>query len=521
MCSQWCAAVGCNNSGTKLSKFRQELCDRDGLTRQFCMCTPEPFYLIPFPLKYKHPDIYQSWLKNINRRDIRNKSKIWLPTKDSVLCSKHFESGSKVQTLFMDYEQQHKKPRKPPLFRTMIAKPESKKKSKCVKRREEKDSIEAPLLQTTTDKPESSKKSKRGKPPEDEDSIEYVLENVLENKQCSKCRDKIAALEKKFQHEKQRLLKPKFGYESLKTDKMVKRFTGIPTKKAFDTLYEKLKSKLPYQRLWLGNKSPTKRRQYKVTPEKIGRERKLCGKDQMLLALMKLRLGLITIDLAQRFEISESSCSRTWFTWIRFLSDEWKCLIFNPTKEVARENLPKAFKNKIYCNVRHIIDCTEIFIETPKNLLLQAQTWSNYKHHQTVKCLVSITPTGHFNFISDCWGGRVSDKVLTQESGFLDLLEPGDVVMADRGFPIADDVAKYRASLYIPPGRRGNEQFTKTNIKQNREVANLRIYVEQAIRRLKTFHILKNEVPLTLLPAIDDIVTVCAALCNLLPPVAK
>ena len=37
------------------------------------------------------------------------------------------------------------------------------------------------------------------------------------------------------------------------------------------------------------------------------------------------------------------------------------------------------------------------------------------------------------------WGGRVSDKYLTQNCGFLNLLEYGDTVLADRGFNISED----------------------------------------------------------------------------------
>ena len=55
---------------------------------------------------------------------------------------------------------------------------------------------------------------------------------------------------------------------------------------------------------------------------------------------------------------------------------------------------------------------------TPSDLALNATTWSNYKHHNTAKVLVSITPNGAFNFISDAWGGRTSDAYLTRESNF-------------------------------------------------------------------------------------------------------
>ena len=49
--------------------------------------------------------------------------------------------------------------------------------------------------------------------------------------------------------------------------------------------------------------------------------------------------------------------------------------------------------------------------------------------------------------------------------------------------------------------------MSSVNIKATTEIANLRIHVERAIQRLKTFRILKYTLPVTLLPLIDDIVT--------------
>lgn len=116
-----------------------------------------------------------------------------------------------------------------------------------------------------------------------------------------------------------------------------------------------------------------------------------------------------------------------------------------------------------------------------------------------------------FNFLSKAWGGRTSDVHLTRESSFYDIIEPRDEVMADRGFTIAEDLLIRRSRLHIPPGKRGQEQFTKDEVAKTKEIANLRIFVEQAIRRLKTFRLIKHELPISLLGSI-----LCTYLCSLM-----
>lgn len=93
------------------------------------------------------------------------------------------------------------------------------------------------------------------------------------------------------------------------------------------------------------------------------------------------------------------------------------------------------------------------------------------------------------NFVSKGLGGRTSDKHITNHCGFLDIVEPTDTVLADRGFTIAQDLALLQAQLLIPPGRRGTTQFTKDEVRKTKQIANRRIYVEQAIRRMKCFRI--------------------------------
>ena len=183
---------------------------------------------------------------------------------------------------------------------------------------------------------------------------------------------------------------------------------------------------------------------------------------------MKLRLGSLNADVAVRFQISETTVSKVINTWFRFLAKELKCLIYNLSKEIALQHLPKKFNNAKYRSVRHIIDCTEMFIETPKDPKVKAATWSDYKHHHTLKVLVSIMPCGSFNFISEAWGGRASDVAITRNSGFYDILEYGDEVMADKRFTIAEDLLVSHCQLHIPPGKRGSEQMRNEGVKKTR-----------------------------------------------------
>ena len=176
--------------------------------------------------------------------------------------------------------------------------------------------------------------------------------------------------------------------------------------------------------------------------------------------------------------ISVSTVSSVFSTWVKVLASVLKSSIQMPAPEFIRANLPKCFSKYKY--LRGILDCTEIFIERPRQLALQALTWSDYKKHNTIKVLVVITPRGKIGFLSKAWGGRASDSHIVLKSSFLDTVEPYDLYMADRGFPIADDLLLKRAELLLPPGARGREQMTAADVAKTKVVANLRIHVERA-----------------------------------------
>ena len=98
------------------------------------------------------------------------------------------------------------------------------------------------------------------------------------------------------------------------------------------------------------------------------------------------------------------------------------------------------------------------------------------------------------------------------------MIEPFGEIMADRGFKITADLMMQMATLCIPPSCALSMQLLPWDVRETSNIANVQIYVEQAIGRLKVFLLLKNELPITLLILADDIVRVCCVLCYLLPP---
>ena len=123
---------------------------------------------------------------------------------------------------------------------------------------------------------------------------------------------------------------------------------------------------------------------------------------------MKLKLGLLKKDLAVRFDISTSTMSKIFRSLVPLIAAHLTNLIVWPDHGTIRRHLLQSFK-KNFKDCVCIIDCSEIFIERAKNLTARSQTWSNYKHNNTSKYLIGITPAGAISVLSFGWGGRVLD----------------------------------------------------------------------------------------------------------------
>ena len=199
------------------------------------------------------------------------------------------------------------------------------------------------------------------------------------------------------------------------------------------------------------------------------------------------------------------------------LKSATKTMITFPARTLIKRHMPSQFKAK-YPDTRIIIDCTEIYTETPSSLPVQSAVYSHYKHHHTLKGLVGISPSGVVTYMSDLYAGSTSDKEITRHCGLLELLEPGDAVMADKGFDIRYELMLIGVRLNIPPFAKKNTQMPGRDVVSTRQIASLRIHVERAIRRIKQYRILASVMPLTVVNLSNEIWGICSALTLFHPP---
>ena len=291
------------------------------------------------------------------------------------------------------------------------------------------------------------------------------------------------------------------------TDDKIRFYTGLPSMEVLRVVFEH------------------------VSPHVTRQTQSLNRFQEFIIVLMKLRLNAPLQDLAYRFVVSVSTILRIFFHWIVVMDKRLFRFVYWPDRDQLWRTMPQCFQYAFGKKTTVVIDCFEVFIERPSNLLARAQTFSSYKHHNTIKIMVGITPQGTISFVSEAWGGRVSDKFITENCGFLDKLIPGDMVMADRGFTITESVGLRNAKLVIPAFTKGKSQLDPVDVEQTRGIANVRIHVERVIGLLRRkFTILEGTLPTDFLicnhensdrhtALVDHMIRVCAALVNFCPPI--
>ena len=113
--------------------------------------------------------------------------------------------------------------------------------------------------------------------------------------------------------------------------KISRQFTGFPSYKCFKAVYERrIRPRAEQLSLNHHTNTPWHKTTFKIKP---GPSRQLLLIDEFFLVMVRLRLGLLESDLAERFGIYQQQVSRIIGRWLPCLARALKKWINIPTKE--------------------------------------------------------------------------------------------------------------------------------------------------------------------------------------------
>ena len=565
---RYCCVSGCigHSDYNLYHVWGGQICEKHKCLRRTeeCTCTPDYFFN-NFPTEKKNPEMRIKWFQLLNRKK-EGSSKLWVPKATARVCSDHFLHGCPTNenpypTEKLGYESTSKV--------ANITGYCNNKRNKRVRLTTQPTTEELEvsvnhdhsyfeLSSTTLDDIDHDEPEQQLTPEADVIITEetHVDDNTFDTvpslimsmyfifgflflflqkfqqkmddfksmqKEIKTLKEENVKLRERVQHLEEKegkcICKLSLFEQLIKKDSDVTFYTGLPSISVFIKLHEYISPHV--RQLWRGPTftSTTIKRKFKSFPQRFGPQRKISGHDQFLLMWMKIRLNSPIRDLADRFRISVTTCSRIFSSWTKASSSILQSFIFVPEQGCVNSVKPARFSN--VKNLNMIIDCSELFIQSPKNHIFQKLTWSNYKHHNTLKLLIGISPNSMITFMSKAYCGSISDKKICSESEFYESLEPYCKVMADKGFPISQECAAHRIYLIVPPGKRGQAQMFSGDVLRTQEIAQLRILVEQVIRRLKSFRVFSQELPISMIRHVDDMIICAAAACNMKIPIMK
>lgn len=302
------------------------------------------------------------------------------------------------------------------------------------------------------------------------------------------------------------------SYEHVKQDSQnMKHLTGL-TSRQFKVLFDFLNDVCPLDKIryWSQNRKQTK-------SNKLSSKWSL--EEKLYICLLRLKRGFTIKTMSLMLStpdkpIKETTIREIFTTFIQLMYKVFRDMrwVMFPPKEILQKFLPRVFKT--IKRVRCSVDCTEFRVETSRNFARQGNTYSSYKHANTFKCLIAVTPNGGSCFVSDLYEGDISDVDIFEQSGILKHIEPQDIILVDRGFTVQDLVNPLQADIHIPAFLKGRGNLSAAEELSTRKIAKARVHVERFNQRLKQFKIVGRTIPLSLAPLATQMVVVACGLVN-------
>ena len=503
-----CCWGRCNNDSRYPERLPKSLKDMQAAGKKI---------FIPFTKPSQDIDKCKRWINACSREGF-DTSKI---TRNTYICAVHWV-GEKGPTA------EHPDPLKANLST------EEYKKATALKRRAPKSRWSSPLKKTklnSEDKQDSGELFVHNNvaipDPESEETAEYISRStgrVVLNKGSQTQYSKYVLSSKVetmiIRNEINTMKKDSKLFSSLSLENIaknpvnMKHFTGLSTEQ-FEALYKFLNNVCPLHEIqyWNAKESTGSSR------GNSGPESKISDKEKLFITLVRLRRGFtiqtmaILMSTPQR-TLDETTIRKIFTTFIQLMYKIFRDMesVMFPSRNVLRRYLPKVFKNMK--NIRCTVDCTEFAVQTSRNFARQGNTYSSYKHTNTFKCLIAVSPNGSACFVSDLYEGDIGDVELFQNCGILKHINPGDIILADRGFTVQELLNPLRAHLKIPAFLKGRKNLSAREKLETRKIAKARIHVERFNERLKQFRLIGKKIPLSLSPMATQTVVVGCGLVN-------
>lgn len=235
--------------------------------------------------------------------------------------------------------------------------------------------------------------------------------------------------------------------------------------------------------------------------------------DQFFITLVKLRCADPNKKLSRMIGVSQFTISNIFITWVNFMYCQWKELDIWPEKDLVWFHAPADFRAK-FPSTRVVVDGTECPIKRPKNPKAQQETFSTYKNRNTAKVLVGATPGGVVSYVSDSYGGSTSDRQIVERSKLTTLCEPGDSIMADKGFNVQDIMAPHDITVNMPSFFHKKNRLSGGTVLKDRKIASKRVHIERLIGLAKTYKFLVKPMSHSETKLSTRIIFCCFMLCN-------
>lgn len=214
-----------------------------------------------------------------------------------------------------------------------------------------------------------------------------------------------------------------------------------------------------------------------------GRKRRLKPYQEVLLTLLYLRHNVAHAVVGELFGVSADTSENTFHEVVSILqavcpSNRWDA------EKKWKKSEPSWHPDDVD---RVLIDSFDTPIRRPSINEKQKQVYSGKRKRHTLKTQVTTDKKGEILSIDAGHRGPKADIRLYEESG-VDQRYPNADKLGDKGYQ-----SQAHPEILSPHKKPKGGELTPEQRQDNRQIAQQRIYVEHGIRRIKGWHILRED----------------------------